>query len=90
LRNLEQFQIIADKTKKDQRQSVSSMLGKTIGNYRNAGELAQGGMGSVYRGRHQSLPREVVVKSVLFSSFPPSVSEFLCNRNSSRLSFSDA
>jgi serine/threonine protein kinase len=44
------------------------MLGKTIGNYRNAGELAQGGMGSVYRGRHQSLPREVVVKSVLFSS----------------------
>jgi serine/threonine protein kinase len=53
------------------------MLGKTIGNYRNAGELAQGGMGSVYRGRHQSLPREVVVKSVLFSSFPPQAQDHL-------------
>jgi serine/threonine protein kinase len=77
LRNLEQFQIIADKTKKDQRQSVFYMLGKTIGNYRITGELAQGGMGSVYRGRHQSLPREVVVKSILFSSFPPQAQDHL-------------
>lgn len=47
------------------------MIGKTIGNYQVTGELAQGGMGAVYRGRHQSLPREVVVKSILLSSFPP-------------------
>jgi eukaryotic-like serine/threonine-protein kinase len=53
------------------------MLGKTIGNYRITGELAQGGMGSVYRGRHQSLPREVVVKSILFSSFPPQAQSHL-------------
>ena len=53
------------------------MLGKTIGNYRITGELAQGGMGSVYRGRHQSLPREVVVKSILLSSFPPQAQDQL-------------
>jgi len=53
------------------------MLGKTIGNYRITGELAQGGMGSVYRGRHQSLPRDVVVKSILFSSFPPQAQDHL-------------
>lgn len=46
------------------------MLGRIIGNYQITGELAQGGMGAVYRGRHQSLPREVVVKSILLSSFP--------------------
>jgi serine/threonine protein kinase len=53
------------------------MLGKTIGNYRITGELAQGGMGAVYRGRHQSLPREVVVKSILLSSFPPQARDHL-------------
>src|SRR5262245_20799880 len=39
------------------------MIGKIIGNYQITGELAQGGMGAVYRGRHLHLPREVVVKS---------------------------
>ncbi len=53
------------------------MIGKTIGNYEITGELAQGGMGTVYRGRHVSLPREVVVKSILLSSFPPSAQEML-------------
>jgi serine/threonine-protein kinase len=53
------------------------MIGKTIGNYEITGELAQGGMGAVYRGRHVSLPREVVVKSILLSSFPPSAQEML-------------
>jgi serine/threonine-protein kinase len=53
------------------------MLEKTIGNYRITGELAQGGMGAVYRGRHQSLPREVVVKSILLSSFPPQAQDHL-------------
>ncbi len=53
------------------------MLGKTIGNYQITGELAQGGMGAVYRGRHQKLPREVVVKSILLSSFPPHAQEQL-------------
>jgi serine/threonine protein kinase len=47
------------------------MIGKVIGNYEISSELAQGGMGAVYRGRHQKLPREVVVKSILLSSFPP-------------------
>jgi serine/threonine-protein kinase len=46
------------------------MIGKTIGNYKVSGELAKGGMGAVYRGRHLSLPREVVIKSILLSSFP--------------------
>src|SRR5215470_7460778 len=53
------------------------MLGKIIGNYQITGELAQGGMGAVYRGRHQRLPREVVVKSILLSSFPPHAQEQL-------------
>ena len=53
------------------------MIDKLIGNYRITGELAQGGMGAVYRGRHQNLPREVVVKSILLSSFPPSAQEHL-------------
>jgi serine/threonine-protein kinase len=47
------------------------MIGKVIGNYEVSSELAQGGMGAVYRGRHQKLPREVVVKSILLASFPP-------------------
>ncbi len=53
------------------------MVGKIIGNYLISGELAQGGMGAVYRGRHQTLPREVVVKSILLSSFPPQSQEQL-------------
>src|SRR5262245_32189282 len=47
------------------------MVGKNIGNYEITGELAQGGMGAVYRARHVTLPREVVVKSILLSAFPP-------------------
>lgn len=53
------------------------MVGKIIGNYLITSELAQGGMGAVYRGRHQALPREVVVKSILLSSFPPHAQEQL-------------
>src|SRR5262245_9521461 len=53
------------------------MLGKIIGNYQITSELAQGGMGAVYRGRHQSLPREVVVKSILLSSYPPHLQDQL-------------
>src|SRR5262245_65713105 len=48
------------------------MIGKIIGNYQITSELAQGGMGTVYRGRHLHLPREVVVKSILLGAFPPS------------------
>jgi serine/threonine-protein kinase len=48
------------------------MIGKVIGNYRITGELAQGGMGAVYRGHHLRLPREVVVKSILLDAFSPS------------------
>lgn len=46
------------------------MIGKIIGNYEITAELAQGGMGAVYRARHATLPREVVVKSILLASFP--------------------
>jgi eukaryotic-like serine/threonine-protein kinase len=53
------------------------MLGKIIGNYQITSELAKGGMGAVYRGRHQNLPRDVVVKSILLSSFPPHAQDHL-------------
>ncbi len=53
------------------------MIDTTIGNYRITGELARGGMGAVYRGRHQNLPREVVVKVILLSSFPPQAQDHL-------------
>jgi TolB-like protein len=43
---------------------VDPMIGRVIGNYIITGELAQGGMGVVYRGRHLTLPRSVVVKSI--------------------------
>src|SRR5215471_2001093 len=48
------------------------MIGRIIGNYQITSELAQGGMGEVYRGRHLYLPREVVVKSILLGAFSPS------------------
>ncbi|MDX2031266.1 MAG: serine/threonine-protein kinase [Blastocatellia bacterium] len=51
------------------------MIGKIIGNYEIMAELAQGGMGAVYRARHATLPREVVVKSILLASFPLSSQE---------------
>src|SRR2546421_12027891 len=38
--------------------------GRKIGNYILSSELARGGMGIVYRARHVSLPRDVVVKCV--------------------------
>src|SRR5262249_53081224 len=56
------------------------MIGKTIGNYEITGELAQGGMGAVYRGRHVTLPREVVVKSIRLSAFPPQAQKPLKTR----------
>ncbi|MBK9706307.1 MAG: serine/threonine protein kinase [Acidobacteria bacterium] len=48
------------------------MIGKVIGNYKITSELATGGMGTVYRGHHLHLPREVVVKSILLGAFSPS------------------
>ncbi len=44
--------------------SPDPMLGRIIGNYLITGELACGGMGIVYRGRHRTLPRDVVVKCI--------------------------
>ncbi len=41
-----------------------SITGRVIGNYLITGELARGGMGIVYRGRHTTLPRDVVVKRI--------------------------
>lgn len=53
------------------------MIGRVIGNYRITNELAQGGMGSVYRGVHLHLPRQVVVKSILMKSFSVSAQRHL-------------
>ena len=53
------------------------MIGRIIGNYRITSELAQGGMGDVYRGQHVHLPREVVVKSILLGAFSPSAQSHL-------------
>ena len=44
--------------------SVNPMIGRVIGNYLITSELARGGMGIVYRARHVTLPREVVVKCI--------------------------
>ena len=46
----------------DNAHPMDPMVGRTIGNYVINNELAHGGMGIVYRARHVSLPREVVVK----------------------------
>jgi serine/threonine protein kinase len=54
-----------------------AMIGKIIGNYQITSELAHGGMGAVYRGRHLHLPREVVVKSILLGAFSPSAQDHL-------------
>jgi serine/threonine-protein kinase len=53
------------------------MIGRTIGNYHIISELAHGGMGTVYRGQHLHLPREVVVKSILLGAFSPSAQAHL-------------
>ncbi|MBK9313296.1 MAG: serine/threonine protein kinase [Acidobacteria bacterium] len=53
------------------------MIGRSIGNYKITGELARGGMGTVYHAQHQNLPREVVVKSILLTAFSPSVQSHL-------------
>ncbi|HEX9003403.1 MAG TPA: serine/threonine-protein kinase, partial [Blastocatellia bacterium] len=53
------------------------MIGRIIGNYRITSELAHGGMGTVYRGQHVHLPREIVVKSILLSAFTPSAQSHL-------------
>ncbi|MFN0111925.1 MAG: protein kinase domain-containing protein [Blastocatellia bacterium] len=53
------------------------MIGRIIGNYRITSELAHGGMGTVYRGQHLNLPREIVVKSILLGAFSPSAQSHL-------------
>lgn len=44
--------------------AIDPMLGREIGNYVITSQLAHGGMGVVYRGRHITLPRDVVVKCI--------------------------
>lgn len=44
--------------------SPDPLMDRAIGNYVITGEIARGGMGIVYRARHVSLPRDVVVKCI--------------------------
>jgi serine/threonine protein kinase len=53
------------------------MINQLIGNYRITAALAEGGMGQVYRARHQDLPREVVVKTIRLASFQAKDQEHL-------------
>lgn len=53
------------------------MIGRIIGNYRITSELAHGGMGTVYRGQHVHLPREIVVKSILLGAYSNSAQSHL-------------
>ncbi|MFN0121257.1 MAG: protein kinase domain-containing protein [Blastocatellia bacterium] len=53
------------------------MIGKTIGNYEITSELAEGGMGAVYRARHRNLPREVVIKCILLGGFSQGTHDLL-------------
>ncbi len=53
------------------------MLDRAIGNYRIVGEIAKGGMGTVYRAHHLHLPREVVIKSIQLESYSESAQEVL-------------
>ncbi len=53
------------------------MIGKVIGNYQIMRELAQGGMGTVYLARHQTLPRQVVIKAIHLAGFQPSFQQHL-------------
>ena len=55
---------VADAAPARSESAVDPMIGRTIGNYRITGKLAHGGMGIVYRARHVTLPRDVVVKSI--------------------------
>ncbi len=56
------------------------MIGRVIGKYEITGELANGGTGAVYRGRHLHLPREVAIKSILLGAFSPSAQVQLRSR----------
>ncbi len=53
------------------------MIGRIIGNYEITSELARGGMGTVYRGRHLHLPREIVIKSILLTAYTLSAQQHL-------------
>lgn len=53
------------------------MLNRAIGNYRIVGEIAKGGMGTVYRAHHLHLPREVVIKSIQLESYSESAQNIL-------------
>ena len=41
------------------------MIGTVVGNYRIVSELARGGMGVVYRGEHQGMGQQAVIKQML-------------------------
>ena len=60
--------------------AVDPMVGRTLGNYLIAGELARGGMGVVYRARHVALPRDVVVKCIRPIAFSAEAAEDLRRR----------
>src|SRR4026209_270642 len=46
-------------------QSPAPMIGQTIGSYRIAAKLGEGGMGAVYLGEHQHIARKAAIKVLL-------------------------
>lgn len=56
------------------------MLGRTIGNYQVLSPFGEGGMGELYLGRHTTLPRDVVIKTIRTEEFSPKQIEHLRER----------
>jgi serine/threonine-protein kinase len=59
---------------------MQTMLGQTIGNYEIVSPFGEGGMGALYLGRHRTLAREVIIKTIRTEDFSPRQIEHLRQR----------
>ncbi len=55
-------------------------LGQTIGNYEVVSPFGEGGMGELFLGRHRTLAREVIIKTIRTEDFSPRQIEHLRQR----------
>jgi eukaryotic-like serine/threonine-protein kinase len=55
-------------------------LGQTIGNYEIVSPFGEGGMGELFLGRHRTLAREVIIKTIRTEDFSPRQIEHLRQR----------